>query len=618
MKNKISLVVGVALLISLLSSTAVWAAPVLSNSGFETGNLCTPPPSGMVSWWPGDGNANDIQDGNSPTQTIGTPQFITAQVSQGIKFDGASGFVVPNNANLNFGANGSFTLDAWVRIDGISSVGDDALVDKRDRPGTAYLLDLIGPPFIAGRALRFSINDGSNVVIARTSLIPDNNFHLVAGVVDRNASTLSIYLDGVLQQSLSISNVGNISDSARLFIGHQSLDSPLTRLQPFNGVIDELEIINRALSASEIQAIFNAGSAGKCKTPPNQSPTASAGGPYAGDEGSAIALGGSASDPENDTLTVGWSYATGGGVDAGATCAFANASALSTTITCTDDGAYTVTLTANDGMHPPVSSSADLTVSNVAPDLTLTSPSLGDLYAINTAVNLSATFSDQGTNDTHTCAIDWDDGAGAQAGTVSEAAGSGTCTSSKSFTSAGVYNIAVTVTDDDGGSDSESVMIVVYDPSAGFVTGGGWIDSPSGAYTPEDPTDPDITGKANFGFVSKYQKGATVPTGQTEFQFHAGNLNFHSSNYQWLVVAGAKAQFKGTGTVNGVSGYGFLLTATDGQISGGEGVDKFRIKIWEIASGTVIYDNAAGASDDIDAANPLAIGGGSIVIHKDK
>ncbi|HLE26504.1 MAG TPA: LamG-like jellyroll fold domain-containing protein, partial [Anaerolineales bacterium] len=239
----------------------------------STPSNCIPPPSGMVSWWPGDGNANDIQDGNSATQTIGTPQFIPAHVSQGMKFDGASGFVVPNNANLNFGTNGSFTLDAWVRIDGISSVGDDALVDKRDTPGTAYLLDLIGPPSIAGRVLRFSINDGSNRADARTSPIPDNNFHLVAGVVDRNASTLSIYLDGVLQQTSSIAGVGNISNSARLFIGHPSLDSPNTLLQPFNGVIDELEIINRALSTSEIQAIFNAGSAGKCKTTLTPTPT---------------------------------------------------------------------------------------------------------------------------------------------------------------------------------------------------------------------------------------------------------------------------------------------------------------------------------------------------------
>jgi len=177
-----------------------------------------------------------------------------------------------------------------------------------------------------------------------------------------------------------------------------------------------------------------------------------------------------------------------------------------------------------------------------------------------------------------------------------------------------VFTILVTVTDDDGASDTESVMVVVFDPSAGFVTGGGWINSPAGAYA----ADPTLAGKATFGFVSKYLKGATVPTGQTQFSFQVASFNFHSESYQWLVVAGAKAQYKGTGTVNGVGGYGFLLTATDGEQSGGGGVDKFRIKIWEISSGTVVYDNAAGAGEDIDVASPQAIAQGSIVIHKGK
>src|SRR5262249_41486672 len=152
--------------------------------------------------------------------------------------------------------------------------------------------------------------------------------------------------------------------------------------------------------------------------------------------------------------------------------------------------------------------------------------------------------------------------------------------------------------------------VIIYDPNAGFVTGGGWINSQAGSYR----ADTNLTGKANFGFVSKYKKGASTPTGETEFQFQIASFNFHSTAYDWLVVAGAKAQYKGTGTVNGVNGYQFLLTATDGQVTGGGGVDKFRIKIWD--SGGVVYDNKYGASDDIDSADPQAIGGGSIVIHK--
>ena len=49
-----------------------------------------------------------------------------------------------------------------------------------------------------------------------------------------------------------------------------------------------------------------------------------------------------------------------------------------------------------------------------------------------------------------------------------------------------------------------------------------------------------------------------MPTGNTEFQFHAADLNFHSSSYEWLVVTGSDyAKFKGAGTINGEGDYKF-------------------------------------------------------------
>ena len=161
-------------------------------------------------------------------------------------------------------------------------------------------------------------------------------------------------------------------------------------------------------------------------------------------------------------------------------------------------------------------------------------------------------------------------------------------------------------------SESPFNYAVVYDPSAGFVTGGGWIDSPEGAYAP----DPSLTGKANFGFVSKYQKGATTPTGQTQFQFKVADLNFHSNEYEWLVivVAGARAKYKGSGTINGEGDYGFMVTAIDGQLNGGGGEDKFRIKIWDKSNeGVIVYDNQMDAEDTEDATTIL--GGGKVIIH---
>jgi hypothetical protein len=216
---------------------------------------------------------------------------------------------------------------------------------------------------------------------------------------------------------------------------------------------------------------------------------------------------------------------------------------------------------------------------------------------------MSATYSDAGSNDTHTAVIDWGDGT-----TSNPAASGGSLAGSHTYGAAGIYTICVTVTDDDGDSDSECAVdyVVVYDPSAGFVTGGGWITASAGSF----PADPSVSGPGRFGFVSKYKKGANVPDGNTEFQFHAGDLNFHSSSYQWLVVAGTKAMYKGEGTVNGDAGYSFLVSAVDG---GKGGVDRFRIKIWETGSGTVVFDNQMGGADGDAAAN--AITQGSIVIH---
>jgi hypothetical protein len=342
----------------------------------------------------------------------------------------------------------------------------------------------------------------------------------------------------------------------------------------------------------------------------NVPPTPSIGGaPTTSPEGTQISLTGSATDPSTADTAAGFTFARSVTKDG---AAFASGSGTSFDFTPDDNGSYVVTLSATDKDDGEGTTSVTITVTNVDPTITGLD-AVPNVMAVNNTTTVTATFTDPGTADTHTCTFSWDDGLPATNGTVSEAGGSGSCTGTRTYTAAGVYAVTVTVTDDDGGSAADTYeFVVVYDPSAGFVTGGGWINSPPGAYI----ANPSLVGKANFGFVSKYKKGASLPDGSTEFQFKAGDLNFHSSSYQWLVVSGPKAQYKGVGTINGAGNYGFLLTATDGQINGGGGVDKFRIKIWDKDSAdAIVYDNAPG-SDDIDKVNPQAIGGGSIVVHK--
>jgi hypothetical protein len=238
-----------------------------------------------------------------------------------------------------------------------------------------------------------------------------------------------------------------------------------------------------------------------------------------------------------------------------------------------------------------------LEVSNAAPTADAGGPYLG---AINTAIDFDGSLSSDPDNDSLTFAWVFGD--------------SGSDTSempAHSYSASGIYTVCLTVNDGTVDSDSVCTMAVVYDPSAGFVTGGGWIDSPEGAYS----ADPILTGKATFGFVSKYKKGASVPTGNTEFQFQAGSFKFHSDSYEWLVVnqGGSNAQFKGSGLVNdgldpNGNPYKFMLWAGDGFSTAG--ADTFQIKIW--------WEDGGVEHDVYDNGTDQAIGGGNIVVHKGK
>jgi probable HAF family extracellular repeat protein len=239
---------------------------------------------------------------------------------------------------------------------------------------------------------------------------------------------------------------------------------------------------------------------------------------------------------------------------------------------------------------------------------------------VGTNVTITSSFTDANPTDMHAATVSWDDGA-ASAGSVTESGGAGLSGASHTYTAAGVYTLSVNVSDGEASgarssSEDQPAFIVVYDPSSGFVTGGGWFASPPGACMWSGcAEDGSTAGKASFGFVSRYQKGATAPSGSTEFQFRDGVLTFRSTSYQWLVVAGARAQYKGEGEIAGATGpYGFLITAIDGAVAGGGGTDRFRIKLWDKATGAIVYDNQTGQPDDSEAATTL--GGGSIVVHR--
>jgi large repetitive protein len=287
-----------------------------------------------------------------------------------------------------------------------------------------------------------------------------------------------------------------------------------------------------------------------------------AGGDTAGIEGDAITLNGTISGAGSPNWTI----------EKGAPCTVADPGAAKTTITCTDNGTYTVTLTGGRS-----SDTATVKVANAAPAVTsATGPRSAVSVGRQTVV--TAEFTDPGTSDTHTCAVDWKDGGGPQPGKVTASG----CQAAHTYTKAGIRRPVITVTDDDGAADSRTLPeLVVYDRMAGPAFGTGVFTSPAGAY----PAKPDLTGKAAFLFTAFYTRGGTTPIGQACLQFGPARLQFHSTGSDWLVVTGSQAVYQGSGKVNGTGGYAFRITATQAP-------DSFRIRIWKKSGGDVVYDNA--------------------------
>ncbi|MDB5224109.1 MAG: Por secretion system C-terminal sorting protein [Chitinophagaceae bacterium] len=260
---------------------------------------------------------------------------------------------------------------------------------------------------------------------------------------------------------------------------------------------------------------------------------------------------------------------------------------------------YTVTVTCTDASNNSSTSTTDVIVAH-----NITTPASGATVRIGSTVNLAGEFWDV-AGKKHTAKWLIDDKTLIN-GTVTEPLGmnSGTVTGSYKFTTAGVYKIQMNVTDQNGitsysnTSENLEAIVVVYDPDGGHTYGGGWFNSPAGAL----PNNSRAIGEVSYGFAMNYYKNATLPKGETQFEFKVGDFEFNAVTFDYLSINKAKAQFKGTGKITGgQSGINFIMTVIDGQLDG-TNVDKVRMKIYNKNTGQVYYDNQPGASD---AANPV-------------
>lgn len=224
--------------------------------------------------------------------------------------------------------------------------------------------------------------------------------------------------------------------------------------------------------------------------------------------------------------------------------------------------------------------------------------------AVNTSSALSATVDDSTTGGSNVASAVYSvNGVGASQMllTPSSAVTTQASASLAPFSQSNVYTVCVHGTDSAGNSGADTcVLLPVYDPAGGFATGGGQVASPAGA----DLLNSSAAGQATFGFVSKYLPGRNIPSGNLEFQFKQGNLDFKSTSMDWLVVTGQpRAKFHGTGTVNGTNVCNFEVDAWAGSFTGN--ADAFGLKISSCSNGGDRYSLPA-----------TALTKGNIIIHQ--
>jgi hypothetical protein len=232
---------------------------VTSSNATLTVLNCTAPSSGIVAWWPGNGNALDIISGNNGVLSNGVA-FAPAEVGLGFEFaTNHAGVVVGNPTNLQLQA---FTIEAWVQRASPSTATTDPTAVYGS--GVLFSYGHAGYSFgmLSNGVFFLSQVDISDVTSA--AAVTDTSLHHVAVTAASNGSVF-FYVDGV-PYPVSGSYGPTYSFSTPAAIGVRADNINANNNASFYGVINQMSVYNTALSSNQIAAIYGAGAAGKCLT----------------------------------------------------------------------------------------------------------------------------------------------------------------------------------------------------------------------------------------------------------------------------------------------------------------------------------------------------------------
>jgi hypothetical protein len=231
--------------------------------------VCVPVPAGIVGWWPGEGNGNDVASTNNGTLQGGATATGTGAVGSCFTFDGTNGYVqIPNSPVL---CPSNLTIEAWVRFDALDTpalggarIGEEYIVFKQNSRTNTFEGYFLGKGRIGTRdCFVFGVSSASGQAAELDSgaTVTTNVWYHVAGT--RGSNYIQLYVNGQLDSQTNADFPQDYGNYPLYFgaSGQPYWDRKLC------GALDEVSLYNRALSATDIAAIYAAGKAGKCPSP---------------------------------------------------------------------------------------------------------------------------------------------------------------------------------------------------------------------------------------------------------------------------------------------------------------------------------------------------------------
>ncbi len=296
-----------------------------------------PAPAGLVGFWSGDDTADDLL-GDSPATLLGSSTYGPGEVGDAFTLPGnsGSGVQVHGTPATNSGVTGSgLTVECW--INPANPAAQQALVEWNN--GGSYRTHFWIYGGTGTLFLHLIGSGGDGILYSPAGTVTANGWQHVAWTYDKASGVARLYENGAI---VTEQNVGSFTPATDgdLFFGQRNGG------YPFQGGMDEVSLYQRALSPTEIQTIYMAGSDGKCRAPLNHRPVVSAGSNRTLPLSYQLALQGTVTDdglPAGGMLATTWTQVSGPGQ-----AAFTDASSPASKVGFPTAGTYVFQLAATD------------------------------------------------------------------------------------------------------------------------------------------------------------------------------------------------------------------------------------------------------------------------------